>query len=418
MPVAPSSSSSAFSTSAQSAPSPTALHPDTIAVLAGATDDPLTGAVVTPIYQTTTFAQAAIGGRPEWCYSRTGNPTRTALERAIAQLEGGKHGFAFASGLAAVNAVLQGTLRAGDHVVASRDLYGGCYRLFTKVFQRFGVAFSLVDTTDPATVAAAIEPRTRLVWLETPSNPLLKVTDIAACSAIARAHGALVVVDNTFASPVLQRPLELGADLVLHSTTKAIGGHCDVLGGAVVVHDGALAESLAFVQNATGAVPGPFDCFLLLRGIRTLPLRVRRQSDSALRVARFLEAHPNVARVHYPGLASHPQHDVAARQASGFGAVVSFELKGVAPRAAAARLQQALRLFTLAESLGGARSLLCHPATMTHASVEARERDRIGIGDGLLRLSIGLEDPRDLTGDLGRGLECAVETSEAIEVSA
>jgi cystathionine gamma-lyase len=374
---------------------------DTLAIHAGQPNEGLTGSVVTPIFQTTTFAQDEPGGSPEYCYSRTGNPTRAALESCLASLEGARFGLAFASGLAAANALLQ-TLSAGDHVVASQDLYGGCYRLFTKIFERFGVSFSLIDCTEPATVAGAVTDRTKLVWLETPSNPLLKITDIRACAAIAHGVGAAVVVDNTFATPVHQRPLELGADVVLHSTTKYIGGHCDVLGGALVTSDEALYRSLKFVQNATGAVPGPQDCFLLLRGIKTLGLRVERHAESAGTIARWLETHPEVERVIYPGLDSHPQRALAAAQASGFGAIVSVEFKGGRERIGA--LARELELWTLAESLGGVKSLWCHPATMTHASVEAEERRRVGIGDGLVRLSVGLEDPEDLIADLDRAL--------------
>lgn len=376
---------------------------DTIAIHAGQPNDPLTGAVITPIYQTTTYAQDELGGTPEWCYSRTGNPSRATLESCLAALEGGRFGLAFASGLAASNAVLQ-ALSAGDHVVASQDLYGGCWRLFNRVFARFGVRFTLVDSTDPANVAAAITPETRLLWLETPSNPLLKVTDLRACCAVAkeRGGGVRVLVDNTFATPVHQRPLELGADLVLHSTTKYIGGHCDVIGGALITSDESLYGDLKFLQNATGAVPGPQDCFLLLRGIKTLALRVERHARNAQIVAAFLEGHPEVERVIYPGLRSHPQHTLAARQGSGFGAIVSVELKGGVERVRA--LVPRLRLWPLAESLGGVKSLLCHPATMTHASLPPEERARIGIGDGLIRLSVGIEDPADLIEDLDRAL--------------
>lgn len=374
---------------------------DTIAVHAGCGNDPLTGAVVPPIYQTTTFAQDEPGGDPEFCYARTGNPTRAALESALAALEGARHGLAFASGLSAANALLQ-TLSAGDHIVASRDLYGGCWRLFNRIFTRFGVRFTFVDATDTSAVEAAIEPATKLLWLETPSNPLLRITDIAACAAAARARGVRVVVDNTFATPVGQRPLELGADIVLHSTTKYIGGHCDVLGGALVTSDPDVHESLKFVQNATGGVPGPQDCFLLLRGIRTLPLRFERHCASALEIAGRLEGHPGIRRVIHPGLASHPQRALAARQ-GGFGAIVSIELDGGIEGVRA--FVRKLSLWTLAESLGGAKSLLCHPATMTHAAVEPRERARIGIGDGLVRLSVGLEDPRDLVEDIEKALE-------------
>ncbi len=387
---------------------------DTVAIHAGQPDDPLTGSVITPIYQTTTYAQDELGASPEWCYSRTGNPSRSALESCLAALEGGRFGLAFASGLAASNVVLQ-TLSAGDHVVASQDLYGGCWRLFNRVFTRFGVRFTLVDSTDPGNVAHALTPETKLLWLETPSNPLLKVTDLRACSAIARERGGggvRVLVDNTFATPVFQRPLELGADIVLHSTTKYIGGHCDVIGGALITSDESHYQELKFLQNATGAVPGPQDCFLLLRGIKTLSLRVERHARNAQVVAAYLEGHPEVERVVYPGLRSHPQHALAARQGSGFGSIVSVELKGGVDRVRA--LVPQLRLWPLAESLGGVKSLLCHPATMTHASVPAEERARIGIGDGLIRLSVGIEDPQDLIEDLDCGLRATAPVAEEV----
>jgi cystathionine beta-lyase/cystathionine gamma-synthase len=303
--------------------------------------------------------------------------------------------------------VLQGLLSAGDHVVASRDLYGGCYRLFTKVFQRFGVQFSLVDSTDPFDIAEAVRPTTKLLWLETPSNPLLRVTDIRAAVAASRSRrigvpAPLVLVDNTFATPVHQRPLELGADLVLHSTTKYIGGHCDVIGGAVVTSNDDIAARLKFVQNATGAVPGPQDCFLLLRGLKTLSLRVEKHAAIALELARRLESHLEVERVYYPGLPSHPHHELARRQQTAFGAIVSLELRGGVERVRA--VVPHLKLWPLAESLGGVKSLLCHPATMTHAAVEPEERRRIGITDGLIRLSVGLEDVEDLYEDLDAAL--------------
>lgn len=379
-------------------------HPDTLAIRAGLIDDALTGSVTTPIHQTTTFAQHDVGGKPEYCYSRTGNPTRAALERALADLEGAPHALAFASGMAAVHALLT-SLSSGDHVVASRDLYGGCFRLFTKVFNRFGVTFSLVDSTSTAAVAQAITPATRLLWLETPSNPLLRLTDIEACVEIAHARGVRVVVDNTFATPILQRPLDLGADLVLHSTTKYIGGHCDVLGGAIITRDDDLLAELKFLQNACGAVPGPQDCFLLLRGLRTLPLRVRQQTENAAILADRLLSLDGVSAVHYPGLASHPQHGLACRQTRGHGAIVSLELEGGLD--AVRQLVRRSQLWTLAESLGGVRSLLCHPATMTHASVDPDVRRAIGIGDGLIRLSVGLEDPRDLFDDLKQALDAS-----------
>jgi len=374
---------------------------DTLVIHAGQPNDGLTGSVVVPIHQTTTFAQSELGGNPEYCYSRTGNPTRQALEANLAALEGARHALAFASGMAAVDALLH-SLSAGDHVIASQDLYGGCYRIFTKIYRRFGVQFSLVDATDPANVRAALKPNTKLLWLETPSNPLLRITDIAACSAIAKAHGARVVLDNTFATPLLQRPLDLGVDIVIHSTTKYIGGHCDVLGGALITNDAAIHEELRFLQNACGAVPSPQDCFLLLRGIKTLPLRVQRHVETAARLAERLERHAAIGRVIYPGLSSHPQHELAARQMKGFGAIISCELAGGLD--AVSRFVREVRLWTLAESLGGVKSLLCHPATMTHASVDPHERRRIGISDGLIRLSVGLEDADDLFEDIDQAL--------------
>jgi cystathionine gamma-lyase len=377
-------------------------HFDTLAVRAGPGNEPNTGAVTFPVFQTATFEQDEPGGNPAWCYARTGNPTRSALETALAQLEGAKHGLAFASGLAAATTVLL-TLRTGNRVVACRDLYGGAYRLFTKVLPRFGVEVEFVDTTDLAALERALERPAALVWLESPSNPLLRITDVKAACALARRMGARSLVDNTFASPVLQRPLELGADIVLHSTTKYLNGHSDVLGGALLTDDAGIHDELRFLQNAAGAVPGPQDCFLVLRGLRTLSLRVERHCANARRVAEFLAGRPEVARVHFPGLPSHPGHEIARRQMKGFGAMVSFELRG-GEEAARATLK-GLSLFTLAESLGGVRSLVCHPPTMTHASVEPEVRRAGGIADGLLRLSVGIEDAGDLVGDLERGLE-------------
>jgi cystathionine gamma-lyase len=387
----------------------------TRAVHGGQPNDPATGAVTFPIYQTSTFAQSAPGVHKGYCYGRTGNPTRTALEENLAALEDARHGLAFASGLAAVNGVLN-LLRAGDHVLASRDLYGGTYRLFTKLYRKFGVEFTFVDDTAPAALEAALQPTTRLLWLESPSNPLLGVTDLAAASAVARAHGVLTVVDNTFATPYLQRPLKLGADIVVHSTTKYLAGHSDVVGGAVVTDDAALYEDLKFFQNAVGAVPGPQDCFLVLRGTKTLAVRLDRHCANAREVARFLEGHPAVARVFYPGLASHPGHDVARRQMKQFGAMVSFELEGGEP--AAAELLAGLRLWTLGESLGSVKSLLCQPATMTHASVEPDVRRAAGITDGLLRLSVGIEEADDLVADLEQALArvSVSETADSVPV--
>ena len=384
------------------AAAPARWRPTTLAVRGGSDGDPHTGAVAVPVYQTATFAQAEPGGNPEWCYARTGNPTRSALEAALAAVEGARHGLAFASGLAAATTVLL-SLRCGDRVVASGDLYGGAWRLFTKVFAPLGIAFDFRDTTDLAALEEALSTPAALLWLESPSNPLLRVTDLAAAAALARRRGTLVLVDNTFATPVLQRPLALGADVVLHSTTKYLNGHSDVLGGALLVDDEELFLRLRFLQNAAGAVPGPQDCFLVLRGLRTLPLRMEKHLANAERVARFLDGHPAVERVHWPGLASHPGHETAKRQMEGFGAMVSFDVAG--GEAAARRLLRGLRLFTLAESLGGVRSLVCHPPTMTHASVEPEVRAARGIGDGLLRLSVGCEDAEDLLEDLAGALE-------------
>jgi cystathionine gamma-lyase len=391
----------------------------TRAVHAGQPHEPTTGAVAVPVFQTSTYGQTGPGEHKGFCYSRTGNPTRQALEQNLAALEEARFGLAFASGLAAVNTVLN-TLRAGDHVVAGRDLYGGSYRLFTKLYTKFGVRFTFVDTTDEAQVAAALEPATRLLWLESPSNPLLQVTDIAATAALARARGILTVVDNTFATPYLQRPLALGADIVVHSTTKYLAGHGDVIGGALVTDRSDLHDELRFFQNAVGAVPGPQDCFLVLRGTKTLGLRVDRHCASARTVATFLERHPQAVRVFYPGLASHPGHDVAARQQRDFGGIVSFELEGGLD--AVRRFCSALRLWTVAESLGAVTSLLCHPATMTHASVEPEVRLKNGIGDGLLRLSVGIEDVADLVADLDQALRASVgeakpATTEATAVA-
>jgi cystathionine beta-lyase/cystathionine gamma-synthase len=374
---------------------------DTRAIHAGQPADARTGAITTPIYQTSTFRQTEPGVNNGYCYARTGHPTRSALEENLAALEGARHGLAFASGMAAIHAVLS-LLNPGDHVVSTQDLYGGAWRLFTKIFRRYGVEFSFIDTTSIAAVEAALRPDTKLLWLETPANPLLQVTDIAACARIARARGVITVVDNTLATPVLQQPLALGADLVVHSTTKFINGHSDVLGGAVLTNDDSLREELKFLQNAIGAVPGPQDCFLILRGIKTIGLRVERQCSSAELLARFLSAHDGVRRVFYPGLVDQPGYAVAQRQMTRFGAMVSFELDASPEETRA--FTRRLHLWTLAESLGGVKSLFCHPATMTHASVEPEVRRKVGIHDNLIRISTGLEDVRDLIEDLGQAL--------------
>jgi cystathionine gamma-lyase len=384
----------------------------TRAIHDGQPNDPATGAVAFPIHQTSTFAQEEPGVHKGFCYSRTDNPTRRALEENLASLEDARHGLAFASGLAAVNGVLA-LLKTGDRVVAARDLYGGSYRLFTKLYAKFGVEFAFADTTRPDELGRALAGA-KLLWLETPSNPLLHVTDIAACAALARRAGAITVVDNTFATPCLQRPLALGADIVAHSTTKYLNGHSDVIGGALVTNSKELYEQLKFLQNAVGAVPGPQDCFLVLRGTKTLALRMERHCASAKSVAYFLARHPRVAKVHFPGLPEHPQHALAARQMRDFGAIVSFELKAGVDETR--RFIRRLALWTCGESLGGAKSLLCHPATMTHASVEPAVRREIGIGDGLLRLSVGLEDAVDLIEDLDQALRAKASATRSVRV--
>jgi cystathionine gamma-lyase len=374
----------------------------TRAIHAGQSPDPSTGAVMPPIYATSTYAQSSPGVHQGFEYSRTHNPTRFAYERCVAGLEGGLRGFAFASGLAASATVLE-LLDSGDHVIAMDDLYGGSYRLFERVRRRTAALdFSFVDLADIAAFEAAITPRTRMVWIETPTNPLLKIVDIAAVAEVARRRGILVVVDNTFASPALQRPLSLGADLVLHSATKYLNGHSDMVGGMVVAADEALAEQLAFLQNSVGAVQGPFDSFLALRGLKTLHLRMRAHCENALELASWLETVPGVAGVLYPGLPSHPQHALAMRQMSGGGGIISVRLAGGLE--AATRFCERLRLFTLAESLGGVESLVNHPAVMTHASVPVERRDALGLGDELVRLSVGVEDVADLRADIEAAL--------------
>ncbi|MBI5488763.1 MAG: cystathionine gamma-synthase [Deltaproteobacteria bacterium] len=376
----------------------------TMCIHAGQPPDPATGATIVPIYQTSTYTQDAIGRHKGYEYSRTGNPTRTALESALAAVENGAHGLAFASGSAATSAVLH-LLRPGERVVAADDLYGGTIRLFETVFRPMGVAFDYIDAADTGRLREALERPARLVWLETPTNPLLRVADLRAAVAAARAAGALLAVDNTFATPALQRPLELGADIVVHSTTKYIAGHSDVIGGAVIVRDDDLAAKLRFLQNAEGAVPGPFDAWLVLRGLKTLPLRMRAHTENALRVARVLAEHPAIETVFYPGLPSHPQHELARTQMAGGGGMVTARLRGGRP--AVDRFLEALRVFQLAESLGGVESLVCHPATMSHASVPEAARLSRGIDNGLVRLSVGIEDPEDLVQDVVRALDGA-----------
>jgi cystathionine gamma-lyase len=373
----------------------------TRALHVGQGPDPATGAVVQPIHLATTFAQESPGRHRGFEYSRSGNPTRGQLEECLASLEGAEHGLAFSSGLAATTTLML-LLDPGDHVVFTEDVYGGTFRLFDKVFRRYGLTFTAVDPTDPDAVVAAMTESTRLVWLESPTNPLLRIVDLDAVSELAHGAGALVAVDSTFASPVLQRPLERGADLVVHSSTKFLGGHSDVLGGAVLTSDETLAERMRFHQNAVGAVPSPFDCWLLLRGLKTLQVRVLRQCENALAIARWLDGQDAVTRVHYPGLESHPGHALARRQMDGhFGGVVSFE---VATGDAARSCLERLRVFTLAESLGAVESLAESPAMMTHTSIPADMRRRVGVSDGLIRLSAGIEDVDDLIADLEQAL--------------
>ncbi len=376
----------------------------TRAIHAGQEPDPATGATVLPIHPSSTFTQEALGHHKGFEYARTGNPTRSALETCLAALEEGEHGLAFASGMAATNAVLS-LLQPGDQVVAAEDLYGGTYRLFEKVYRGWGLDFRYVDGRDPEAFAAALTPATKLVWIESPTNPLLHLTDIAAVAAICRAHGARLAVDNTFATPYLQQPLALGAHFVVHSTTKYIGGHSDVVGGAVVTSDRECSPGLRFHQNAVGAVPSPFDCWLTLRGLKTLAVRMRQHQENAQRVAEFLQGHPRVRRVYYPGLPSHPQHGLARRQMRGFGGMLSLELAG--GEAAAKAFLCALSVFSLAESLGGVESLACYPARMTHASIPEAERERRGLTCGTVRLSVGIEEGEDLLDDLARALEAA-----------
>jgi cystathionine gamma-lyase/cystathionine beta-lyase/cystathionine gamma-lyase/homocysteine desulfhydrase len=373
----------------------------TICIHAGQTPDPSTGAIITPIYQTSTYVQDALGVHKGYEYARTQNPTRAALEANIAAIENGKAGFAFASGMAAEGAVMT-LLQAGDHVVVTDNTYGGTYRLFERVLRKYQLDFSYADTSQPDAIRAAIRPNTKMLFLETPTNPVLRITDLAAASQIAHERGVFVVVDNTFASPFVQRPLDFGADIVVHSTTKFLNGHSDSVGGiAVAVRDEHI-EWLRFVQNAEGAILGPMDAWLVLRGTKTLPIRMERHNANAQVIADYLASHPKVKRVHYPGLASHPQHALAKKQMRGFGGLISFEL-GSLERAR--MLLNSVRLMALAESLGGVETLISHPATMTHASVPADRRAAIGVTDDLVRVSVGIEDVDDLTEDLAQALD-------------
>jgi len=373
----------------------------TLCLHAGQEPDPSTGAIITPIYQTSTYVQEALGQHKGYEYARTQNPTREALERNLAAIEGGKEGFAFASGMAAIGAVTT-MLKAGDHVIVSDNTYGGTFRFFDKVLTRYELSFTYVDSSRPDEMARAFTPATRMLFVETPTNPVMQITDLRAAAELAHRHDARLVVDNTFASPCLQRPLEFGADLVVHSTTKYLNGHSDSVGGvAIAVRDDDI-EWLRFVQNAEGAILSPFDSWLVLRGTKTLPIRMARHNDNGLALARFLEPHPKVRHVYYPGLPSHPQHELAARQMRGFGGMLAFELGSLE---AARRVLNGVRLLALAESLGGVESLISHPATMTHASVPADRRAALGITDGLVRVSAGIEDIEDLQEDLSQALE-------------
>ena len=374
----------------------------TRAIHAGQSPDPSTGAIMTPIYATSTYVQKSPGVHQGYEYSRTQNPTRNAYERCIAALESGTHGFAFASGLAAAATVLE-MLDSGAHIIAMDDLYGGTFRLFDKVRKRSaGLQFSFIDMTKPGAIEAAIQSNTKMIWVETPTNPMLKLVDLAEVARIGKVHGLTTVVDNTFASPILQRPIELGCDVVLHSATKYLNGHSDIIGGVLVTANAQIAQQLSFLQNAVGAVQGPFDSFLALRGLKTLHLRVERTCQNALEIARFLEAHPAVEKVIYPGLASHPQHALAKAQMSGFGGIISVVIKG--GLAAATKMLERCELFALAESLGGVESLIEHPAIMTHASIPAEKRAELGMSDGLIRLSVGVEDVADLIAELSAAL--------------
>jgi cystathionine gamma-lyase len=377
-----------------------ALRFATRAVHAGQVPEPLAGAVMTPIYQTSTYVQQGLGKHKGYEYARTSNPTREALERNVASLEGARYGFAFSSGLAALDAVIK-LLSAGDHVVSGENVYGGSHRQMTHIWARLGLAFTFVDGGDTAAVAAAVTPKTKMVYAETPTNPMMRLCDLAGTGEVARTAGALFVVDNTFATPFFQQPLQFGADIVLHSTTKYLNGHSDMIGGLLVTSRDDLAERLAFIQNGSGAVPGPFDCWLALRGTKTLALRMRQHDTSGRRIAEWLGTHPRVKRVYYPGLPSHPQHELARRQMKGFGGMISIELGDVA---VARRFVERTKIFALAESLGGVESLIGHPASMTHASVPREMRERMGLTDSLVRLSVGIEDVDDLIADLDQAL--------------
>ncbi|WP_262503000.1 cystathionine gamma-synthase [Pontibacter ramchanderi] len=374
----------------------------TKAIHAGVEPDPTTGAIMTPIYQTSTYVQRSPGDHKGYEYSRTHNPTRTALQNALAELENGKHGLCFASGMAAIDAIIK-MLKPGDEVISTNDLYGGSYRIFTKIFQNYGLKFHFTDMSDLSKVEALVNENTRMVWVETPTNPLLNIIDIKGCAAIAKKHNLLLVADNTFATPFLQTPLDLGADIVMHSLTKYMAGHSDVVMGAAIVKDDTLHEKLAFIQNACGGTPGPQDCFLVLRGLKTLHIRMERHCENGRAVAQYLKNHEKVEKVFWPGLESHPSHRVAKEQMRSYGGMVSFVLKGDRMEDAIAALER-FRYFSLAESLGGVESLCGHPASMTHASIPSAERLKAGLSDSLIRLSVGIEDIEDLLADLEQAI--------------
>ncbi|MCM0606430.1 MAG: cystathionine gamma-synthase [Xanthomonadaceae bacterium] len=374
----------------------------TLAIHAGQEPDPNNGAVMVPIYQTSTYVQKSPGVHQGYEYSRTDNPTRTAYQALVAALEGGKYGLAFASGLATTNTILQ-SLKKGDHVLVCDDVYGGTFRLFDKVWTRTGIEFSFVDFTDLKKFEAGFKSNTKMVWIETPTNPMLKIIDIKSCAEFSKKKGATVVVDNTFMSPYFQKPLTLGADIVVHSVTKYMNGHSDVVGGVAITSDDAIYKELKFLQNASGAVPAPQDCFLVMRGIKTLHVRMERHAQSAMEIARYLEKHPKIDRVIYPGLESHPGHAIAKKQMSGFGGMITFFLKG--DLAKSKKFLESVKIFALAESLGGVESLIEHPAIMTHASVPAETRKVLGIHDNLIRISVGIEDIADLKADLEQALD-------------
>ncbi|HOZ51475.1 MAG TPA: cystathionine gamma-synthase [Chitinophagaceae bacterium] len=375
---------------------------DTLLIHAGVEPDPTTGAIMTPIYQTSTYVQEAPGKHKGYEYARTQNPTRTVLQNAMAAIEKGKHGLSFASGLAATDAIMK-LLSPGDEVISTNDLYGGTYRIFTKMFEPYGMKFHFIGMSDPSLIEAHITKNTKMLWVETPTNPLLNIIDIEACAQICKKHNILLVVDNTFASPYLQNPLTLGADIVIHSATKYLGGHSDVVHGVVIVNDDGLEERLRFIQNASGAVPGPHDCWLVLRGIKTLHVRMQRHCENGEKIAHYLRSHPKVERVYWIGFEDHPNHEIAKKQMRGFGGMISFVLKGD-NLDDAMKVLSGTKLFSLAESLGGVESLIGHPASMTHGSIPREERIKNGLADTLIRLSVGIEDVDDLIEDLKQAI--------------